>query len=148
MIQSFPKEIQLVENSQDRTSTYSDISRTNARYLADSVGGFRRFGERVGLAESQVSQLLGKNPSRNIGVKVARRIEEAFEKPLGWIDQRHGESGLAELSEVAMNELLSTELRILKDQVAKVSACLRATETANEIDKRNLISLALSILEE
>ncbi|PXX42038.1 hypothetical protein [Undibacterium pigrum] len=138
----------MVENTQERTSIYSDISRANARYLAESVGGFRRFGEKVGLAEAQVSQLLGKNPRRNIGVKIARRIEEAFEKPLGWIDQRHEEAGLAELSEAAMNELLSTELGILRDQVAKVSACLRATATANEVDKKNLIHLALSILEE
>lgn len=63
--------------------TYADISRRNARALADSVGGFSRFAEKVGVSESQVSQLLGKNPIRNIGVKTARRIEEAFEKPLG-----------------------------------------------------------------
>ncbi len=139
---------QFIENAKVRESIYSDISRANARYLAESVGGFKRFGEKVGLAESQVSQLLGKNPNRNIGVKIARRIEDAFDKPLGWIDQRHKETGLAELSDAAMNEILSTELRILRDHVAKVSACLRATETANEVDKRNLINLALSILEE
>lgn len=69
------------------TNTYADISRANARYLADSVGGFARFAESVGLSDSQVSQILGKKPIRNIGVKTARRIEQAFDKPLGWIDQ-------------------------------------------------------------
>lgn len=132
----------------DSTTTYSDISRSNARYLAESVGGFKRFCDKVGMAEAQVSQLIGKNPSRGIGRKVARRIEEAFDKPLGWIDQPHDENGLTTLSAGAMDNLLATELRILKNQVAKASACLRAVETANEIDKRNLISLALSILEE
>jgi hypothetical protein len=129
-------------------TTYADISRANARYLAESVGGFARFAEKVGLADAQVSQVLGKNPIRNIGVKTARRIEVAFAKPLGWIDQPHDENGLAALSVETTDDLLATELRILRDHVAKAAACLRAVESANEIDQRNLVSLALSLLEE
>jgi hypothetical protein len=129
------------------TTTNSDISRLNARYLAESAGGFKQFGDKVGLTNARVSQLIGKNPSRNIGTRVARRIEVAFDKPRGWIDQHHDKNGLTALSAAAMNDRLSTELRILKEQVAKASVCLRSVETANEIDKRNLVSMALSILE-
>jgi transcriptional regulator with XRE-family HTH domain len=126
--------------------TYADISRRNARVLADSVGGFARFAEKVGVSESQVSQLLGKNPIRNIGVKTARRIEEAFDKPLGWIDQPHEENAAA--VELSSDSSAETELRILRDQVGKAAACLRAFETANATDKTHLVTLALKLLEE
>lgn len=67
---------------------HDEITRANARMLmADSTAA--AFGERVGLSNSQVSQMLGKNPRRNIGFKLARRIEEAFGKPTGWLDEPH-----------------------------------------------------------
>lgn len=130
------------------SSTYAEISRENARSLAESIGGLAKFADRVGMADTQVSQILGKNPVRNIGVKMARRIEEAFQKPLGWIDQRHEEIEVGILSDAAIDPLLSTELRILQDKVNKAVACLRAYGTASEPDQRHLISVALTILEE
>ncbi len=36
----------------DHIVTYADISRRNARILADSAGGFARFAEKVGVSES------------------------------------------------------------------------------------------------
>lgn len=69
--------------------TYAEIARKNARYLAEYAGSFAKFAERVEMSDSQVSQFLGKKPSKNIGPKTARRIEEAFGKPLGWLDQVH-----------------------------------------------------------
>lgn len=127
-------------------TTYADISRNNARGLAHAVGGFARFAEKVGVSESQVSQILGKNPIRNIGVKTARRIEEAFDKPLGWLDQPHETSSSTEAS--LSHDLAETELRILRDQVSKAAACLRAFQAANDIDRQHLVSLALTLLEE
>ena len=130
------------------SSTYADISRANARYLAEAVGGYSKFAEKVGLSDSQVSQILGKNPIRNIGVKTARRIEEAFDKPIGWIDQPHDENGITALTMGPADDLLSTEIRILRANNAKAAACLRAFETANSKDKENLVALALSLLED
>jgi transcriptional regulator with XRE-family HTH domain len=70
------------------SSTHVEIARTNARILmADSTA--KTFCDRVGMSESQVSQLLGKNPSKNIGPTLARRIEQAFGKPRGWLDIPH-----------------------------------------------------------
>jgi transcriptional regulator with XRE-family HTH domain len=65
---------------------HDEITRANARMLMETAGSSAAFGERVGLSNSQVSQLLGRNPIRNIGFKLARRIEEAFDKPTGWLD--------------------------------------------------------------
>lgn len=106
------------------------------RELSLTVGGFSRFAEKVGVSESQVSELLGKNPIRNIGVKTARRIEEAFEKPLGWIDQLHEENAAAVM--LSSSDLAETELRILRDQVGKaVRACVHSKPRTRQI-KRTL----------
>lgn len=70
--------------------TREETRRDNARELARSVGGAAEFGRTVGMEASQVSQLIGKNPIKNIGNSIARRIETSFSKPEGWLDQAHG----------------------------------------------------------
>jgi phage repressor protein C with HTH and peptisase S24 domain len=70
--------------------TREETRRENARNLAHTIGGFTEFGRTVGMEASQVSQLIGKNPVKNIGNSIARRIEVAFAKPEGWLDQTHG----------------------------------------------------------
>lgn len=67
-----------------------EIRRENARELARQIGGLTEFGRTVGMEPSQVSQLIGKNPVKNIGNSIARRIEVHFAKPEGWLDTHHG----------------------------------------------------------
>ena len=67
----------------------SEIRRKNARDLAASVGGQAEFGRKTGMSDSQVTQLLGDKPTKNIGNIIAPRIEEAFKKPSGWLDAAH-----------------------------------------------------------
>lgn len=66
--------------------THAETVRENARELLAEAKGAKQFAERTGLSESRVSQILGKNPSKNIGPSTARRIERAFGKPVGWLD--------------------------------------------------------------
>lgn len=66
-----------------------EIRRQNARYLAGKAGGISAFAELVGKSQSQMSQLIGKNPRKSIGRQIAREIEEACGKPHGWLDQTH-----------------------------------------------------------
>jgi phage repressor protein C with HTH and peptisase S24 domain len=66
--------------------TIADIRRANARALAAQTGTRAAFGEKVGMDSSQVSQIIGKNPVKDIGNAIARRIEIAFGKPKGWMD--------------------------------------------------------------
>jgi SOS-response transcriptional repressor LexA len=53
-------------------------------------------GERLEMEPSQLSQIAGKNPVRNIGTTLARKIEAAFEKPVGWLDVLQGPNIVAE----------------------------------------------------
>ncbi|WP_436916923.1 LexA family protein [Acinetobacter schindleri] len=61
----------------------------NTRYLVEMAGGVSNFAEKIGKGQSQTSQFAGTNPIKGIGNKVAREIEEAFEKPHGWLDIPH-----------------------------------------------------------
>ncbi|MNU92740.1 putative HTH-type transcriptional regulator [compost metagenome] len=54
--------------------------------LVEAAGGQARFAEIVGISPSQAWQIAGSTPVRGIGSKMAARIEQAFEKPAGWLD--------------------------------------------------------------
>ncbi|PTV44559.1 hypothetical protein DBL02_12800 [Acinetobacter oleivorans] len=64
----------------------------NTRLLVDQIGGVSNFAEKINKGQSQTSQFAGTNPIKGIGNKVAREIEEAFNKPHGWLDQVHEET--------------------------------------------------------
>ena len=70
-------------------TTVSDIRRTNARALADKVGGLAAFARRIERSDPFVSQLIGRNPTREIGHATARLIEQCFRLPHGWLDAAH-----------------------------------------------------------
>lgn len=38
------------------------------------------------MSESQLSQLIGKSPSKPVGDRLARKIETKFDLPIGWLD--------------------------------------------------------------
>ena len=47
------------------------------------------FADAIGRTHSNVSRFLGKNPTRGIGNKIAREIENVCDKPHGWLDTYH-----------------------------------------------------------
>lgn len=57
------------------------------------------FAELCGISPAQLSQLLGRNSHRNVGDKVARKIEAAMDRPFGWLDIPH------DISKDEVNEL-------------------------------------------
>ena len=61
----------------------------NARTLVIEAGGISEFAERLDRIQSQVSSFAGKNPTKGIGPKIARLIEQTFGKPHGWLDKEH-----------------------------------------------------------
>ncbi|GAB4393870.1 MAG: LexA family transcriptional regulator [Gammaproteobacteria bacterium] len=71
------------------TVTVKDIRRENLRALAISVGGITYLANKLGKSQSQISQLIGKSPSKNIGDKIAAQVEDIFGKPRGWLDILH-----------------------------------------------------------
>lgn len=64
----------------------TEIRHKNAQLLAQRVGGVNNFANRLGKSPSQVSNFTKDDPGKGIGNKIARQIEQAFNKPAGWLD--------------------------------------------------------------
>ncbi len=69
----------------------SEIRRKNAKYLSTLIGGINAFAEKMEKGQPQISCLIGKKPSRNIGNKIAREIEKKFNLEKDWLDLAHPE---------------------------------------------------------
>lgn len=69
--------------------TIAEIRLANARTLASTMKKQADFGALLDMDASQVSQIIGRNPTKDIGNSIARRIEAAFNKPVGWMDVIH-----------------------------------------------------------
>lgn len=72
-----------------KMKTNEEIRRANARRLAAEIGSAAELARRLAMSDSQLGQLIGKNPVRNIGTRVARRIEAVCGRPEGWLDIEH-----------------------------------------------------------
>jgi len=72
-----------------------EIRRKNMRALSEQIGGIPAMAEKLDKDQNQIRHLIGNNPSRGIGHKIARELEAAFSKPTGWLDIDHsrGASG-------------------------------------------------------
>ncbi|MCB1919605.1 MAG: helix-turn-helix transcriptional regulator [Candidatus Competibacteraceae bacterium] len=70
----------------------------------------REFGEATGLAVNQISHIL--NGVREMGEEIARRIESALGKPLGWMDA-DPDRKLA--PETALGNLSADQTQLLHD---------------------------------
>ena len=68
----------------------SQIRYINARALMQDAGSQVAMRQIINKSQSQVSQILGRNPSKAIGNNMARWIEKCFNKEYGWLDHAHG----------------------------------------------------------
>lgn len=68
-----------------------DIRRENLRALAKSIGGITALAKLLNKSQSQISHLIGANPIKNIGDRLAGQIEKVFNKTHGWLDHEHPE---------------------------------------------------------
>jgi phage repressor protein C with HTH and peptisase S24 domain len=74
-----------------------DIRRRNMRKLADKFPSRAKFAEFLEKMPAYVNQIIGKNPTKEIGHNLARHIEISFDLPSGWMDADHsGETGLTQ----------------------------------------------------
>lgn len=71
--------------------TREETRRENARRLAKKIGGKAKFARFVGIDPTQVSQLIGPKPTKNIGNSISHRIEQVFKFPAGYLDSDHPE---------------------------------------------------------
>jgi SOS-response transcriptional repressor LexA len=75
----------------DMAATSSTIRLANLRALIKKVGGPAEAARKLDMDDSQLSQIAGRHPIRNIGPTLARRIEKAFNRPEGWLDVPHSQ---------------------------------------------------------
>lgn len=69
----------------------SEIRRLNLMAIRDKYGR-EGASTRTGLSLEQVSQLTSPNIEKNIGKKIARRIEGSLGLPFGWMDKLHDDT--------------------------------------------------------
>lgn len=67
-----------------------EIRRKNLRALVNKADSGAAFAKQADIAPSLLSQILSQNPTRNIGDRLARKIEEKLSLPPGWLDSMHG----------------------------------------------------------
>lgn len=68
--------------------TIHEIRLSNVRKLMKESGLNRtEFAEKIEMSYNLLSQYIGKNPTKNIGDDTADKIEKAFRKPKGYLDQ-------------------------------------------------------------
>lgn len=67
--------------------TIYDIRLENTRAAAERIGGQARLAERLDMSRQQVSHIIGARPHKNIGGRLARRIEAGLQLPAGELDQ-------------------------------------------------------------
>lgn len=77
----------------------SEIRLTNARKLQEESGLDRKaFAVKTGIKYSLLGQYIGENPSKNIGEKIARTLEEKCGKPTNWLDYDHSSNAINDVS--------------------------------------------------
>ncbi|MGE0799923.1 MAG: helix-turn-helix transcriptional regulator [Lautropia sp.] len=91
----------------------------NTRALA-SKEGTAGFARRMGMSISQAGQLIGRSPVRNIGNAIARRIDDAYDKPKGWLDIVHDEPPVGGKRTVAL--ATATDMETLAVRVPRFKA--------------------------
>ncbi|EMQ4277517.1 LexA family protein [Vibrio alginolyticus] len=69
--------------------TAEEIRRENARELASQLGSYAAFADKIDRSSTQVSRFMGKGATTEIGPRMARHIEQCFNKPEGWLDVDH-----------------------------------------------------------
>ena len=67
----------------------NSIRRENLRALAATHKSQADFAAACGTAASVISLIISPNPKRNLGHRLARKIEQAQGLPLGWLDSEH-----------------------------------------------------------
>jgi SOS-response transcriptional repressor LexA len=65
------------------------IRRANLASIIAKEGKAAAVAEKVGTAAAYLSQILSGKTKANVGDDLARRVETAYGKPYGWMDERH-----------------------------------------------------------
>lgn len=114
----------------------SEIRRVNFERLLEAHGGVTRMAEKMDCSKSYISQL---RSTRQIGSRTARKLEETFGAPLGWMDVSHENEALVkdlarELSALGLERLEALRSLIHGGGATKGSLSV-PTETIKGVSK-------------
>lgn len=107
--------------------TCAEMRRENAQALA--ADGPADFAKRLGMPGQQANQIIGPNPTRNIGDAKAREIEEAYEKERGWLDHDHS-------PQHSFEPLISGQNTPLSDEARELILCVTRLDAAGQISRK------------
>ena len=109
-------------------STVYEVRMVNLRHLRDGLPGDERgkqrgMAEKLGMSESQLSQLIGKSPSKPIGDRLARKIEKKLGLPAGFLDSFNSDIS-RDAAEVARSyqRLSPAQQRAIRDVIGSYKA--------------------------
>lgn len=87
-----------------------DIRRNNLRLLAKRYESQRNLADAADLSYAHLNNIIGKTPVRNCGEKLARKIEEVLNLPIGWLDTvRSNEISSSTLPDIPLVEIILLE---------------------------------------
>lgn len=102
--------------------TIHEIRLSNTKRLIKELGLTRtEFAEKIDMSYNLVSQYIGKNPTKNIGDDTAEKIEKAFHKPKGFLDQ----------SGIATSKQENSNVKFIKPNMAPVLSWVQAGTFTN-----------------
>ena len=125
--------------------TIIDTRRTNALQLAAQVGGQQKFADRLDMSRQQASHLIGKTRTKGIGHAMARRIEEVFEVPIGWLDADHSNKSQASADTLSV-PLLDTAASVGNGLIQADDEVVRMIVFQKSWLKQNIIASAFEHL--
>jgi SOS-response transcriptional repressor LexA len=118
----------------------SAIRLANMHLLIDRAGGRTSFSDKMGVSYAQISHYVGKNPSRNIGDKIARQAEDVFGLEHGWMDCLHGLKNEPPTVSTSGHVMGSIKVPVLnKTQIIELFNCKTGFKSLNDISSINII---------
>ena len=93
-----------------------EIRRINLEYLISKAGSVNEFAVLIDTAPNYVTQLKNGSANKTMGDKFARKVEEALNKPFGWMDKMHLQAGETSNS-YASEDLLAAPLKIVLNRL-------------------------------
>ena len=93
------------------------LRKENLQALADRYGGATNLAVKLGQSKSWISQLIGRNSSRQLGDSAARNIEKILGLSVGWLDSTHRKSSIN-------NDLLIDSLELVLGSIKEAGVTL------------------------
>lgn len=116
--------------------TSREIRYENARALAAAAGpaDFSRKLSDVSdkpMSGQQANQIIGPSATRGIGDDIARRIEQAYGKEKGWLDNDHTKNNL--------DASISGEGNALSDEARQLILCVGQLDSVGDLARKTFI---------